>query len=262
MIRLPRPVSLFALMQRFEFRSLVHLASIEGILDHSTEDEPLADVVRPSLRNLLKNLDSDFAHLGFVASAATAERMRTRVDDPKTTYGQLKETCSDLLSRLLDEAFATVFLSIDSDKTKFYTETNLFGAEVAERLAPAIGDIEEAGKCLALDRGTACVFHLMRVMEVGLKRLASDLGIPYAPSWESYIDQINTRIAQKHKKKGIHWKRDEPYFKEIVGDLLTVKVAWRNPTMHIVRTYTPDEADQVFAAVRTLMQRVAVRAKP
>lgn len=36
-------------------------------------------------------------------------------------------------------------------------------------------DIAEAGKCLALDRNTAAVFHLMRVAEVGLRALARKL---------------------------------------------------------------------------------------
>jgi hypothetical protein len=53
-------------------------------------------------------------------------------------------------------------------------------------------DIEEAGKCLAFDRGTATVMHLMRVLEVGLKALAKVLQIAYAPSWDSYIKKINT----------------------------------------------------------------------
>ncbi len=102
----------------------------------------------------------------------------------------------------------------------------------------------------------------MRVMEEGLKALAKLLGIPYAPSWESYISQISDKIETKHKKKGVKWKKDEPFFKEILGTLVAVKIAWRNPTMHIVRTYQPDEAEDVFRAVRTFMQKLADRIAP
>jgi hypothetical protein len=133
----------------------------------------------------------------------------------------------------------------------------LFGAEVDEALPRAIGDIEEAGKCLAFGRATACIFHLMRVMESGLKSLAAELGIPYAPSWESYITQIEAKIVQRHKRKTKAWKRDEPFYRDILGDLQAVKIAWRNPTMHIVRTYSVEEAEDVFRCVRTFMKRVA-----
>ena len=99
-------------------------------------------------------------------------------------------------------------------------------------------------------------------MEAGLKIIAKPLGIPYAPSWESYIKQITTLVSEKHKKKGIKWKRDEPFFKRVLGDLEAIKIAWRNPTMHIVRTYTPQEADDVFKAVRTFMQELAEWSHP
>jgi hypothetical protein len=38
-------------------------------------------------------------------------------------------------------------------------------------------DISEAAQCLALNRPTACVFHLMRVMETGVQILGNRLGI-------------------------------------------------------------------------------------
>ena len=53
----------------------------------------------------------------------------------------------------------------------------LFGDDVARAFPSSKGDIDEAGKCLALDRGTACVFHLMRILEIGLQLLAAKLGI-------------------------------------------------------------------------------------
>jgi hypothetical protein len=96
-------------------------------------------------------------------------------------------------------------------------------------------------------------------MEVGLKALGKALGIPYAPSWESYIRQIADKIGEKHKAKGIKWKRDEPFFREILGDLQTIKIAWRNPTMHIVRHYNPNESEEVFRAVRGFMTLLATR---
>jgi hypothetical protein len=68
-------------------------------------------------------------------------------------------------------------------------------------------------------------------------------------------------VNEKHKHKGIKWKRDEPFFKEVLGDLQAIKIAWRNPTMHIVRRYSVDEADDIFRAVRNFTKRLAPRLK-
>jgi hypothetical protein len=135
----------------------------------------------------------------------------------------------------------------------------LFGQDVHDRFPSALDDIEGAGKCLALGEGTAGVLHCMRVMEVGLRALAGSLGIPYAPSWESYLSQISARIGAKHKTKGVKWKRDEKFYRNVSGDLLTVKQAWRNPTMHVGRKYSVEEADEVFKAVRTFMKQLGTK---
>ncbi len=101
--------------------------------------------------------------------------------------------------------------------------------------------------------------HLMRVMELGLKALAKALKIPYAPSWESYLSQIQTKIGAKRKTKGVKWKRDERFFRDLSGDLISVKQAWRNPTMHIDRRYSKEEAEEIFKAVKSFMCKLVAR---
>jgi hypothetical protein len=135
----------------------------------------------------------------------------------------------------------------------------LFGEIVPDKFPSAIQDIEEGGKALAAGLGTATVFHMMRIMEVGLKSLGKALKIPYAPSWESYLGQIEKRISAKHKTKAISWKKDEAFFRDILGDLTIIKIAWRNPTMHIVRHYSQDEAEDVLRGVRRFIMRMSER---
>jgi hypothetical protein len=150
-----------------------------------------------------------------------------------------------------------VVFFVPPDRSKYYSEPYPFGERVFDRFPSAIADIEAAAKCLALTQGTASVFHSMRVLEVGLKALALELAIPYAPSWESYIRQITDRINDKHPNKSQDWKAKEGFFRDTLGDLTTVKISMRNPTMHIVRHYSPDEAEQVFIAAKGLMGRLA-----
>jgi hypothetical protein len=230
--------------------------TIAGAPDRSTVVLP---VDRQKLLPLALAVQTECLALGLKTSWASGGRIAKLCETEGATAGQFADQCSEFFSRLADEMVATPLYAVAPDRAGMIETPNLFGAAVAASFPQAIFDIEEAGKCLAFERGTACAFHLMRVMEVGLRHLAKELGITYAPSWESYITQINARIAGKHKQKGVRWKRDEPYFTEILGDLVTVKVAWRNPTMHVRRKYTPEEATDMFGAVKTLLRRMADR---
>lgn len=133
-----------------------------------------------------------------------------------------------------------------------------FGAVVEARFAVAIKDMYETGECLAFERGTAAVFHSMRVLEVGLKALGRELDINYAPSWEAYIRQLNDLLdGSRYGKLTPEQKAKRPFYQQVLGDLVSVKSAWRNPTMHIVRSYDVAEASAICEAVRVLMTHLA-----
>ena len=79
---------------------------------------------------------------------------------------------------------------VDHEHSEYLSENiSHFGDEVANAFPNLIEDIDEAAKCLALSRYTACMFHLMRVMESSIHRLAKKLKVN---SEEGYI--INCEI--------------------------------------------------------------------
>jgi hypothetical protein len=208
---------------------------------------------------LLNNARDHCLASGLKVSAKTFEELLLHIDRGAVKWGQLQQRLGEAVNTMRRELSTILLFSIAPEREDYFTNVQPFGKLVAAAF-PEVGfDVEEAAKCLALDRGTATVFHLMRVMEEGLKYVASLLGIPYAPSWESYISQISTRVADKHDHKSVDWKRDESFFKGILGDLEAIKIAWRNPTMHIVRNYSDSEAEDVFKAVKTLMLELAAR---
>jgi hypothetical protein len=201
-------------------------------------------------------LDLTESRITLPSVKAQANRILTSVkngEGPKAVAGSVRE----LKIRMKDELNDREFLYVPPAMVKFYKDAALFGKDVNDRFPMAIDDIEEAGKCLALGQGTACVLHTMRIIEVGLKALGNALNIPYAPSWESYLNQISANIAKKHKTKAAKWKRDEKFYRDLSGDLLIVKQAWRNPTMHVDRKYSAEEAEQIFTAAKSFMVRLA-----
>lgn len=194
--------------------------------------------------------------LGLDAALALTQRMWRKLKG-KYTNEELHRDVADLRSRIEDQLSSRLFLFVAPNRAQYYESATLFGTAVNDKFPKALDDIEDAGEALALGLGTSCVMHLMRVMEVGLKELAAGLKIPYAPSWESYLTQIQNKISTKPKMKGVAWKRQEKFYRDISGDLMTVKQAWRNPTMHIDRRYSVDESEEIFRSVRALMQRLA-----
>jgi hypothetical protein len=185
------------------------------------------------------------------------ERIEQKIKQLPYLQAEAHRHLEDLSSRIKDALQQRYFLYVPPEFERYYAHPPLFGSEVESRFPAAIDDIDNAGKCLALGQGTACVMHLMRVIEVGLKALGAALKIPYAPSWESYLNQIQAKIGAKHKTKSIKWKRDEKFFRDVSGDLISIKQAWRNPSMHIDRRFAKEEAEEIFKAVKTFMLNLA-----
>jgi hypothetical protein len=164
-----------------------------------------------------------------------------------------------LQERFMDDVHRCYLYSLSRTSAKLFDTPQSFGPMVFEAFPSAASDIEEAAKCLALRRGTAAVFHLMRVMEVGLRTTANALGVKYAPSWESYLRQMKPLIEADWSKKPAKWKKEEEFFKDVYTYLHGVKRAWRNPVMHVRESYTPEVAKEIFGAVKSFMLHLATK---
>jgi hypothetical protein len=141
---------------------------------------------------------------------------------------------------------------------QYYEQVALFGDDVFANFSSANTDIFEAGTCLALERGTACVMHLMRVLEAGLKCLAAALNVTAQNDWGSYIREIERELAARIRASGARTS-DEQFYAEASVTFDAVRRAWRNPTMHIANEYSPERAEEILIAVRALMRHLATR---
>jgi hypothetical protein len=125
-----------------------------------------------------------------------------------------------------------------------------FGTVVEDVFPTASEEISEAAYCLALNRPTACVFDLMRAMELAVQRLADQLGIKMVERvWGILLSDIAKAIeAMPSGAARDAWSAAHVH-------LYHVKQAWRNDTMHPKKTYTMDQAEAVFEAVRAVSIR-------
>jgi hypothetical protein len=156
-------------------------------------------------------------------------------------------------NNFLAQMSSRLVVVIDSRHASYLnSEVQLFGSEVEDAFPQAVEEISEAGKCLALERPTACVFHLMRAMEIAVEGLCHALGKKVdSKVWGNMLADISNAIKEMPDKKS------KDIWSSVCTHLYHVKQTWRNATMHPKTTYTNDEAEAVFQAVKSFMNELA-----
>jgi len=164
----------------------------------------------------------------------------------------------DMSERVIDELQSKLFLFIPAEHADYYKREQQFGLEAETRFPSAIDDISESGKCIAVGRFTASIFHLMRVMEVGVQEFGAKLKVTLATekTWGEIIRRIDDQLAAMPFKTPKQKKIKTPLMEAAVY-LHHVKDVWRNPTMHPKNTYTEEEAVRVFSNVKHFIQHLA-----
>jgi HEPN domain-containing protein len=168
---------------------------------------------------------------------------------PKNNAERLENALDDIRINFLVQIDSRIVFITNSRHTKYMTNDDPpFGRIVDDVFPTASEEIWEAANCLALSRPTACVFHLMRAMELAVQRLANRLDITKVErEWGKLLSDISKAIEPMPKGAA----RDE--WSAAHSHLYHVKQAWRNDTMHPKKTYTDDQAEAVFEAVKSFM---------
>jgi hypothetical protein len=138
-----------------------------------------------------------------------------------------------------------------------------FGKKVLDNFPAASYGVEEAAKCLALNRYTACVMHLMRVNEVGLKAYGTSLNVmaqitQAQANWGMVLRIAGDEIQRLNKSSDRTWTPEKrAFFEETHAYLHAVRVAWRNRSMHADQKYDLPRAERIFEAVKDWMRHLA-----
>lgn len=153
------------------------------------------------------------------------------------------------------------------NEAEYFNNQELFGEVVNQKFPKAVEDIKEAGNCYATGNNTACVFHLMRVVEHGLRALAKRLKVKFKSSieletWESIIKAIESEIHKIITQPKSRKRADDlEFYSGAAAQFRYFKDAWRNHVMHTRTSYDENQAMSVMAHVREFMQHLAIRLK-
>jgi hypothetical protein len=194
-------------------------------------------------------------------SVMQIERTMVEMSSQEIPSTDFKSLLGNLIQIITDELSRAFLMSIPQRiAVDYYEKSNLFGDKVFNNFPSANFDIEEAGKCFATERYTACVMHLQRVVEIGLKAFGDYLVImtyikSAQPSWQGVLSKTGSEI--KSRPNASWSSNDERMFAEGIQSFLgAVQVAWRNPSMHADKKYTEEEAEDIFNAVKGFMRHI------
>jgi hypothetical protein len=128
----------------------------------------------------------------------------------------LKNDCDNLNQIVVDELDEQLFLFVPVERSKYWSDSPLFDEKVQKRLPKSVDDMVEAGKCLAVGRYTACVFHLMRVVEIGAKNLAKKnlrLVLTHKATLGTLIRELGAGVAKMPSGTPAETERKEAFSK-------------------------------------------------
>jgi hypothetical protein len=122
-------------------------------------------------------------------------------------------------------------------------------------------DAEEAVNCYGLGCNTACVFHLMRVAEYGLRALARERKIKLPKGrplewadWQDLIAALGKKVDLiANKKRGPARDVALEFYRAAVGQFQAFKDVYRNNVMHTRDCYDEHKAASVLSHVREFM---------
>jgi hypothetical protein len=203
--------------------------------------------------------------LGARITALTAQEANEYILRAGATWGGFKERLDEIRNTLKRELTLAKVFSVEPAKHEYFVPSRpLFGGEFDSKFRGASYDLDEAAKCLALGRPTACVFHLMRVMESGVRAVARCLKIddpvkPAERNWGFVLGEVWKGIEKRWPNAAARASGDGLLFESLHASLDAVKNPWRNETMHAGTKYTDDEAEHVFVAVKGFMKKLAER---
>jgi hypothetical protein len=235
-----------------------------GIFMASHEASAWDEKAKANVKKALSRIIEECNFMGLKMTAIYAEKCLQKVDSSKSEEWSLK--VDTLEERFCDEIRDITFFFIPQDKLNYYQKTDLFGTAVMENFPAANHEASEAGKCFATARYTACVFHLMRVLEIAMHSISKALEIPNPTrdaerNWGKMLVKIKGQIGQNNSQKSndVTWQNDNDFYEKTYAYLEGVRNPWRNATMHVETDYDEGGALDIFNATSALMRHIAAK---
>ena len=168
-------------------------------------------------------------------------------------------------ANLMTELESTLFLHVGFSEARYYREPRRDWEEVISRFPDAVSDIEESGKCYALGRNAASVFHSVQIVEHGLLALGTFMRVADPKSGFTAVASALENIKRKkYTDLSDFEQKNFAFFEQMHGSVHALKDAWRNKVYHaqgklavMTADFSPAVAIEIYMATRGFMRRLA-----
>jgi hypothetical protein len=238
------------------------LAILEQLLENK-QPEDLEENLGPATTQMAALSLREFAGactaLGANVCKMAADELIAKIDSQRLRYAVLYEEVRHLHKYFERELEAAKLLALNPEGARFYDgAVAMFGDDTIKAFPSIAAEVDEAGKCLALERPAAAIFHLMRVVEIGLRCLAKPIGMAGAnPDWGQVIRAVDDYIKLPKPQRAL--PIDDSFLAGVSAQMHAVKLAWRNQAMHVDATFGLANARDIFSATKSLMQHLATQ---
>jgi hypothetical protein len=219
--------------------------------------------MRKSIFRQLRPLVAQLSGVQFEMCRISGERLISALEHEAST-ANIADKAHDFRVRLLDQSNSIFCLMLGTqDRDLYENALGEDGALIFMKFPSITYEIEEAAKCLALERATASVFHSIRSLEAAIRAMARCVGIADPTkgaerSWFKILDAIKGELDKRWQPSLIH-NSDGRIFGELYAALAAIQNPWRNSTMHLDQKYTLEEARHIFEMVTGFMKKLASR---
>lgn len=218
------------------------------------------------------------------------KRIRKKITS-SMTFGELRREL-EFLNDLVEDAMAhIVFGFVPLNRKRYFKQEQMFGQKVFDSFPSARPEIKEAGNCYAHGLNTACVFHLMRAVEIAVKAMHWTLtrrkklvyekfkaGVKQPLSkpielcdWGQLISGLNlllTKLAVG-KSGSVLRQQKHAFYSDVIRNFEHFKDAWRNTISHGHEIgmeskrllFMDEEAQNIMTDTERFLKKLAERVK-
>lgn len=207
-----------------------------------------------------------FAHANAIATRAEMELESSK------EYAAIRAEVTHVADAIRDELWKRIFFVVSPERREYAEHPQYIGQNVLDAFPLALREVYEAGNCLAAECNTAAVFHLMRVVEWGLRALCAHMGLRKAKrrkgkdvpisyvDWETMLNQLHPLVDAKIAKmrRGKAKQEAQEFYYPVLQDIRAIRDAWRNHLMHTRAVYSSANAEAILSHVKRLMSTLSV----
>lgn len=198
--------------------------------------------------------------------AQQCQRIMSELENKKmvVSCGEMRDNLRELRRRCEDEFKDAFFLHLDPAQSAMYQHPDKDWGTVGSRFYKVKYNIEESGKCFALERYGAAVFHVLQVAEYGVIQIAElmELGGD-KPGW-AQLKRLQALIAEPYPKRTPLAQTHSKFLEAVLHLAVIVKDNWRHKLDHVdnqivwVDTdFSPLVAGEIISATRAFMRKLA-----